>query len=207
MRNNLLLTVMISSAALAQSFRVVEPVGLDLNQRRTTARAQADVVVGQHTLEAPRGVRCGTAPFDRRAVTTLDSECEVRLSSGESRWFHVTLRGTELVVWLRPESEEGAPRPVGEFVQRSVSINGLETAAQFGNLVLLEDGRYRIGRAEGRWSRRGPALQFEGPISHWSSAVVTDAGIRFSFLRGPLEYTILYEHVPVPREEERRAAR
>ena len=207
MRTRVLLTLVISSTAFAQDFRVVEPLGLDLSQRRTTAQAQADVVVGQHTLEAPRGVRCGSAVFAVRAVTTLDRDCEVRVSSGESRWFHVALEGGDMVVRLRDQSAEGAPRLVGEFVQRSVSINGLETAAQFGTLVLMEDGRYRIGRVGGRWWRRQGALEFDGPIAHWSGALVTDAGIRFSFLRGPLEYTILYAQVSAPHEEERMAAR
>jgi hypothetical protein len=207
MKHTLLLSLVISSASLAQSFRVVEPVALDLTRRREAALVQADVVVSVHTLDAPRGVRCGTASFEPRAVTTLDRDCEVRVASGETKWFRVSLEGADLVVRLRPEALDGPPRLVGEFVQRAVTINGLETQARFGALLLMEDGRYRIGRAEGRWSRRGAVLDFEGPIAHWSNAVVTDEGIRFTFVRGPLEYTITYAHAPAAREEEQRAAR
>lgn len=129
------------------------------------------------------------------------------MTSGDNRWFRVSLEDAALVVRLRPESVDGLPRQVGEFVQRAVSINGLPTTAQFGALVLTEDGRYRLGRAEGRWSRRGAAIQFEGPIAPWGEAVVTEAGIHFEFLRGPLRYSVEYAHAARPAGEEQRAAR
>lgn len=207
MKNPFLLSVVLSSAALAQSFTVVQPLGLDLARRCETAHAQADVVIAPMTLSAPRGVRCGNGSFETRAVTVLERDCEVRMTSGDNRWFRVSLEGAALVVRLRPESIDGLPRLVGEFVQRAVSINGLPTTAQFGALVLTEDGRYRLGRAEGRWSRRGAAIQFEGPIAPWGEAEVTEAGIHFKFLRGPLLYSVEYAHAARPVREAQRAAR
>lgn len=208
MKNPFLLSMVMSSAALAQTFTVAQPVGLDLSRRCETGHAQADVVVSPMTLTAPRGVRCGTGSFETRAVTTLDRECEVRMSTGESRWFRVTLEGAAMVVHLRSDLLDGLPRLMGEFTQREVSINGLPTTAQFGSLVLMDDGRYRIGRTEGRWSRRADALQFDGPIAHWGQAVVTQTGLHFTFLRGPLEYSIDYALAPKRvSQEEQRAAR
>lgn len=204
------LMLLTSSGALAQVFSTVDTVSLDLRGPREVARAQADVVVSLKTIEAPRGIRCGASGFATRVVTTLESDCEVRTAAGSPRWIRVTLDGGRLSVHVRAgaasESESEAARLVGEYEQTSVKINGQEAAAQFGVLQLLDDGRYRIGRAEGRWWLRGATLEFDGPIAHWiAGAEPAKAGLRFSFLRGPLEYEITY--APAHRDEERRAAR
>lgn len=196
MNRLLLLTiVMLGRAALAQKFLAVEPLGLDLSRQREVAIAQADVVVGQKTIEARHGVRCGAGSFESRVVTTLERECEVRLSTGETRSLFVTLEGYTLAIQLQPHV--GMPKTLGEYVQRSAKINGQETAANFGTLKLMEDGRYSIGKAHGRWSKRGGSLGFEGPIAHWAVTYLPGGELEFRFLRGPLEYSIVYTHAPI----------
>ena len=187
--------VMLARAALAQKFLAVEPLGLDLSRQREVAIAQADVVVSQKTIDAPHGVRCGAGSFEPRVVTTLERECEVRLSSGETRSIFVSLEGYTLAVHLQP-SAGATPRTLGEYVQRSARINGQETAANFGTLKLMEDGRYSIGKAQGRWSKRGPSFGFDGPIAHWSVTHLPGGELQFTFLRGPLEYSIIYTRAP-----------
>lgn len=194
--------VMLAPAALAQKFLAVEPLGLDLSHQREVALAQADVVVGMKTIDAPHGVRCGTGAFERRIPTTLERECEVKLSSGETRSLFVSFEANTLAIHLQPA---GAPRLLGEYAQRSARINGQETAANFGTLKLMEDGRYSIGKAQGRWAKRGASFGFEGPIAHWSVTHLANGELQFTFLRGPLEYSIVYTNVSVA--DERRAER
>lgn len=204
MNKPLLLTVMMmSSLAPAQVFRTVEPLGLDLLQQREVSLAQADVVVGLKTIAAPGGVRCGAGTFEPRVVTTLERECEVRVGTGQRRSIWVTFEADCLVITLRPPAD-GAPRLLGEFTQRSVKINGLESRADFGTLRLLEDGHYSIGMARGRWWKKGPSLEFDGPIAHWQATVLVNGDLVFTFLRGPLEFSILYGRTA---SQERRAAR
>ena len=193
--------VMLAPAALAQKFLTVEPLALDLSRQREVAVAQADVVVGMKTIEAPHGARCGTGAFERRIPTMLERECEVRLSSGETRSLFVSFEGNTLAIQLHPA---GAPRLLGEYTQRSARINGQETAANFGTLKLMDDGRYSIGNAHGRWAKRGASFGFEGPIAHWSVTHLANGELQFTFLRGPLEYSIVYSNVVT---DERRAQR
>lgn len=204
MTRSLLLTMMMmSSVTAAQMFRTVEPIGLDLLRQREVALAQADVVVGLKTIAAPGGVRCGAGSFQPKVVTTLDRECQVRTGAGQTRSFWVSFEATGLVITLQ-SSGDWAPRLVGEFTQRSVKINGVESRANFGTLRLLEEGRYSINMAQGRWSKQGPTIEFDGPIAHWQVAVQADGELLFTFLRGPLEFAILYARVA---SEERRAER
>ena len=204
MMRSLLLTMMtVSSVGSAQVFRTVEPLGLDLLQQRETALARADVVVGLKTIAAPHGVRCGQGSFEPRVVTMLERECEVRLGEGQRRSIWVTFEGDCLVITLRPPAD-GAPRLVGVFTQRWVKVDGVESRANFGALRLLEDGRYSIGSARGRWWKKGPTLEFDGPIAHWQATVLVDGDLTFTFLRGPLEFTIAYARVA---PEEQRAQR
>jgi hypothetical protein len=191
--------VALAPAALAQKFLAVEPLGLDLSRQREVAIAQADVVVGLKTIEAPHGVRCGEGAFEPRVVTTLERDCEVRLGSGETRSIFVTFEGHTLAIHLQPGKHAG-PRLLGEYVQRSARINGQETAANFGTLRLMEDGRYSIGYARGRWSKRGASFGFDGPIAHWSVTHLADGELQFTFLRGPLEYTIVYARAPAAEQ-------
>lgn len=190
-RHLLFVTVLIPSLAAAQVFRTVTPIGLDLLQQREVAQAQADVVVSLKTIAAPSGVRCGQGAYEPRVVTTLERECEVRLESGAVRSIWVSFVGDCLVITLRPPAD-GAPQLVGEFKSRWVRVNGLETRANFGTLRLLEDGHYSIGMARGRWWKNGPAIEFDGPIAHWNSTLLSGGDLAFTFLRGPLEFTILY---------------
>jgi hypothetical protein len=194
--------VMLAPAALAQKFLAVEPLALDLSRQREVAIAQADVVVGMKTIEARHGARCGTGAFEQRIPTTLERECEVRLSSGETRWLYVSFEGNALAIHLRPAE---APRLLGEYAQRSARINGQETSANFGTLKLMADGRYSIGKAQGRWAKRGASFGFEGPIAHWSVTHLANGELQFTFLRGPLEYSIVYTNVSAA--DERRAER
>ena len=186
-----LTVVSLSSAALAQTFFTVEPLGLDLGSQREAAIAQADVVVGLKTIEARHGVRCGAGEFEQRVVTTLDRDCEVRLGSGETRSLVVTFEGYTLAITLKPPAD-AVRRPVEEYVQRFARINGLETATNFGALKMMADGRYSIGKAQGRWSKRGTTMVFDGPIAHWTMTALPGGDLQFTFLRGPLEFSIVY---------------
>lgn len=196
--------VLLAQAALAQKFLTVEPLGLDLSRQRETAIAQADVVVSLKTIDAPHGVRCGPGAFEPRVVTTLERECEVRLSSGATRSMVVSFEGYTLAIQLRPPAD-AAPRLLGEYVQRSAKINGQETRTNFGTLKLMEDGRYSLGLAQGRWEKRGTSFGFEGPIAHWAVTQLAGGELQFTFLRGPLEFTILYARAT--SADDRRAER
>lgn len=201
-RTLLLTVVMLGRAALAQKFLAVEPLGLDLSRQREVAIAQADVVVSLKTIAAPHGVRCGAGAFEPRVVTVLERECQVKLSSGETRSLFVSLEGYTLAIQLAPAD---APRVLGEYVQRSARINGQETAANFGKLKLMEDGRYSIGMATGRWTKRGASFDFNGPIAHWSMTHLAGGELQFTFLRGPHEFSIVYTRAAAG--DERRAER
>lgn len=201
----LLMVAMMTMAGLAsaQVFRTVEPIGLDLLQQREVSRARADVVVGLKTIDAPGGVRCGPGEFEPRVVTTLERECEVKVGLDQLRTIWVSFRADCLVITLRPPAD-GPPRLLGEYVQRSVKINGLESQPNFGALRLLDDGHYRIGNARGRWFKKGPSIVFDGPIAHWQATTRVDGDLVFTFLRGPLEYSITYTRAA---SDERRAER
>lgn len=188
----LLLTIIIlPSLVSAQVFRTVTPLGLDLLQQKEVPLGQADVVVSAKTIEAPSGVRCGKGPYEPRVVTTLERECEVRLESGAVRSIWVTFEADCLVITLRP-ADGGLPGLAGEFTSRWVKVDGLETRANFGTLRMSEDGHYSLGLAQGRWKKVGPSIEFDGPVAHWQTTLLKGGDLKFTFLRGPLEYTILY---------------
>ena len=192
----LLMTILmtLTSLASAQVFRTVMPIGLDLVHQREVPVAEADVVVGPKTIEAPGGVRCGGGEFAPRVVTLLERECEVRLGLGQKRSISVSFQGDMLAITLRPPAD-AEPKLGGEFTQRSLKVDGRESPANFGSLRLLENGRYTIGNAAGRWRQNGASIVFDGPIAHWQVTVMVDGGLAFSFLRGPLEYSIVYTRV------------
>ena len=58
--------------------------------------------------------------------------------------------------------------------------------------------------ARGRWWKHGPSIEFAGPIAHWQATLLVDGDVQFNFLRGPLEFTILYTRATA---SEQRAAR
>ncbi len=155
------------------------------------------------SIEAPHGVRCGASDFEPRVVTMLDRECEVRMGLGQTRSIWVSFQGDVLVVTLK-EKADAVPKLVGAFTQRSLRINGHESETNFGALKLLENGNYTIGKAGGRWRKNGPTIAFDGPIAHWQATVLLDGDLAFSFLRGPLEYSITYTRAS---PEDRTAAR
>ena len=191
MPRQLLLSLMIlPSLVSAQVFRTVSPLGLDLLQQKEVPLGQADVVVSSKTIEAPSGVRCDKGSYAPRVVTTLERECEVRLESGAVRSIWVSFEADCLVITLRPA--DGAPGLAGEFKSSWVKVNGLETRANFGTLRISEDGHYSLGLAQGRWKRVGPSIEFDGAIAHWRTTLLKGGDLQFTFLRGPLEYSIVY---------------
>lgn len=189
MRRSAWLVAMLATTAGAQTFAVEGEVGLDVVWARRVDPPSGDLVVNTRTVAARRGVRCGDGPFLPQAVVVLDRDCEVRVAGGETRTFRLSLAGGTLLVALRPGHPVESVRAFGEA---RLWVNGRPSATRMGALVLYDDGRYRLGRTEGRWWRLGDAYAFDGALSTWGRARLGEEGLCLGLLRGPLEYQLCF---------------
>ena len=192
MPTKLLTTLLLLTSTTGLGQVLVDAATLELSRPSAVARLKGGLVVSLKTIEAPLGVRCGAGRFQARTVIVLGRDCEVRTRSGVPRWVRVTLAGARLSVQVRTEQVE--PEPLAsDYEQSSVAVNGEEAQSRFGPLKLTADGRYRLGRAEGRWWRDGARIAFDGPLAHWEGdAGFPGPGLRFSYSRGPLQFRISY---------------
>lgn len=196
--------VLASSVAAADSIGIPLSSGLSLADGRIVKTERADLIASELKLTAPRGIRRegGQTGFEQSAPILLDEPYVVRDVKGQQHRVRVKALVKD-ILWVINEPmalEEAAPVAAnisGVFRVASWTIDGLPTASVYPSLELRDDGTFRMGGAQGRWSRGDRTIHLEGHYKQWGPATISSAGqsVAFQFSRGPLQYRIVMERV------------
>ncbi|MEW6433312.1 MAG: hypothetical protein AB1730_17550 [Myxococcota bacterium] len=189
---------LVALPCLADSvFHAKEPAQVSLLRGSLTREEDADLVVTERVLRAPRGVRreAGREQFSSSVGLALGDVYLVRDSRGAEHRVRVSVfnRGFVRVELLNERSTLGVTPPA-RYRCAAVTVNDQPAGSGFGELTLNVDGTYRLGQARGTWRIVDDAVQLEGAVAHWGWGRSFDGGrtLRFSFRRGPVEWVLNY---------------
>lgn len=200
MRTTLALaTALAAAAAHAQVFDLALPARFALGP--SAPAVDGELLVEPYAVSAAHGIRPADVegPFAPARVLEPGRQYLVRDAKGSLHRLYVSSRpGSLSRVELAELGSAEAVRPAaelaGRFSNREVRVDGLEARAVFGDLQLLEDGRYRLGSTTGRWTWEQGRLALRGALAHWGEGSVSaDAtSVTFVFQRARWRFAVVF---------------
>lgn len=201
----LLLSFALLCAASARAELFVSHTGFvhfNLIRGQPSSIENADLHVSANGVWSKAGLRRAGRrdDFHQLEITALDEPYDV-LDTAGGRWrmWIRTAEGRVIEIELvRQRPARHAFFPAEAFEVASITIRGARAANTFARLVLFPDGRYTLGGARGRYTRDERGVTLDG-VPGWGRAAYTleGDGLVFRFERGPLDYEVRYQQVPV----------
>ncbi len=188
--------LVLSSSTLAHGYEGYIRLQVCLDQHAPCPGGRPDLVVTEHRLEAPHGLRAESASAETARIAAVRFDAAFLVKNHRGREYRVWVRRQPSPL-LRVDVEVAQERGrelTGRFATAGVHVGTLESAGSFGVLTLSEGGRYSLQSGSGHYWVRDGLVLFDGAIAHWGPATVSpdESSLTFRFERGGMTWSIRF---------------